>query len=490
MMVKRVLAAVVLMAAGAAVLALLQLVWVAPVTEPPVAAPPAVATHASSLTLTPEAVTRAGIRTDVVRAAGGAGPRRFPGVVEPNGYLTVDVTTLLEGTVLDVRVSLGDAVRAGAVVARLRSPELTDQIRNWLTIRAERDVVAARLARVTRLAAIGAASTQDLEDARAADVRASTELETARARLLRLGLGPAKLDALVGGDAIPDAFDVVAHASGVVITRQVNPGQNVDAGQPIVTVADLSPVWVMGDVFESELASMAVGQSVQITSAAYPARVWAGRVAYIEPEVARETRTIKVRVEVPNPDRVLKFGMLVSLDAQARASASGVAVPPAAVQTIGAVEVVYVETAPGQYVERLVSDIAAGDVVVTEGSFALRAERERLGWPPPAATRRNLPPPAATSRDLPPPAATRVIEITASGLVPDRVTVPANQAVDLVFIRRVEETCGTELAIPDLGVRRDLPLDVRVTVRLPPRAPGELSFSCGMDMLKGVIIVR
>ncbi len=84
---------------------------------------------------------------------------------------------------------------------------------------------------------------------------------------------------------------------------------------------------------------------------------------------------------------------------------------------------------------------------------------------------------------------TRVVEITAAGLVPARVTVPANQPVDLVFIRRVDQTCGTEVDIPDLKVRRPLPLNECVTIRLPPQPPGELSFSCGMDMLKGVIVV-
>jgi len=134
--------------------------------------------------------------------------------------------------------------------------------------------------------------------------------------------------------------------------------------------------------------------------------------------------------------------------------------------------------------------VRAGDRVVTTGSFALRAERERLGWPPPmpaVAPAIAVPtPPAASASSV----AVRVVEITAAGLVPARVTVPANQPVDLVFIRRVDDTCGTQVEIPDLKVQRDLPRDERVTIRLPPQSPRDLSFSCGMDMLKGVIIVR
>jgi plastocyanin domain-containing protein len=69
------------------------------------------------------------------------------------------------------------------------------------------------------------------------------------------------------------------------------------------------------------------------------------------------------------------------------------------------------------------------------------------------------------------------------------VTVPANQPVDLVFVRRVDDSCGEDVMIPALGIRRALPLNKEVVIRLPARQPGELTFSCGLDMLRGVIVV-
>ncbi len=516
-MVTRILAALGLVALGAAGYAAVQSVW--PSTnavdhtahvDVPMAMPAGGPTAPSptSLSLTPEAVARAGIRAEPAGRDGTAGPLRLPATVEPDGYRTVEVTTLLPGTVLEMPVTLGAVIPAGTVVGRLRSPALTDEIRQWLTMRADRDVVANRLTRAKRLAEIGAASREALEEAEAADVRAATDLATAHARLVRLGVPESRLASLGEGAPLPDTFDVVAEAGGQVIARPVNPGQQVEAGRVLVTLADLSSVWVMGDVFEADLTRLAVGRAVRVTAGAFSDRTWTGRLTYIEPEVARETRTVKVRVEVPNGDRALRLGMLTNIEVDAPAAES-VSVPRTAVQMLGAASVVYVETATGEYAERVVAigaesggrveildGLLAGESVVVAGAFALRSERERLGWAPPVPravpVRRPAESPVVRS-GAPAPAApavlTRVIEITQAGLVPATVTVPASQPVDLVFIRRVEETCGTDLVIPELGITRQLPLGTPVTVRLPPHEPGEVTFACGMNMLKGTIIV-
>jgi RND family efflux transporter MFP subunit len=514
MMMTRILAALGFVAVGAIGLAVVQSVWPSSSVADHAntlssldAPPPSAAPSASDgiLRLSPEAVARAGIRVEAVGRGGIAQPLRMPATVEPDGYRTVEVTTLLPGTVLDMPVRLGDVIRAGTVVGRLRSPALTDEVRRWLTLRAERDVAASRLARTRRLAEIGAASRGDLEEDEAADVRAATDLTGAHARLVRLGLGEPRLAELVDGAPLPETFDVVAEAGGQVIARPVNPGQHVEAGQTLLTLADLSSVWVMGDVFEADLAVLSVGSVVRVTTGAFPERAWTGRLTYVEPEVARDTRTVKIRVEVPNPDRALRLGMLTSIEVAAR-SAPAVTVPRGAVQTLGTASVVYVETSAGEYTERVVrvgaesggrvavlDGLAAGESVVVDGSFALRSERERLGWAPPTPPA-GLPvaepeTSAQAAVAVEPTVATRRIEITAAGLVPARVTVPAGQPVDLVFIRRVEETCGTDVVVPELGVTRDLPLDTPITIRLPAREPGEVAFTCGMGMLKGTIVV-
>lgn len=507
-MIKRILFSVGLVAIGAVGFYLVDRWTSSPQTpasgetsvEPSVAPAPA---SGRTLTLSTEAITRAGITVIAVGQGGVAATRRLPGVVEPHGYRVVDVTPLMSGSVTEVRAELGHVIRQGTVVARLRSPELTDEVRQWLTLKAERDVVAQRLARTESLAKIGAASRQDLEEDQASLVRVRAELDTARLRLERLGVSESRLASMGQGDSLPEVFDVVAQAGGVVTARMVNPGQNVAVGEPILTVADRSRVWIIADVFEADLGQVREGQQARVTSETFAGRAWTGRVAYLDPAINRDTRTAKVRVEVENRDEALRFGMFVTVELGVPGGSSDVVVPRDAVQSLGPVDVVFIEQAPGRFVERVVQlgattgdavvvthGLVSGDRVVTSGSFALRAERDRLGWPPPV-------PPAPPSGSTPsqpvadgqPAVTTRVIEITAAGLVPPRVTVPANQPVDLVFIRRVTETCGTEVDIPSLNIRRPLPLDERITIRLPPQPPGELSFSCGMDMLKGVIIV-
>ncbi len=510
-MTRRMCAALGLVALGAAGFAAVQRMWpqspgVDDTTRQVHALTPVTAPMSTDgiLRLSPEAVARAGIRIEQATHTTQAGVVRVPAVVEPDGYRTVGVTTLLPGTVLAVPVSLGDSVRAGMVVGRLRSPALTDEVRQWLSVRAERAVVVNRLSRARRLAEIGAASRDDLDAAQAADVRLATELATLHARLIRLGLPEDRIVALSPGAPLPDTFAVVAEAGGQVIARPVNPGQHVEAGRTLLTLSDLSTVWVMGDVFEADLGAMATGRQVRVTTGAFPGRSWTGRLTYIEPEVARETRTVKVRVEVPNADRALRLGMLAGIEVEAQAT-SIVTVPLGAVQMLGSASVVYVEAGTGEFVERVVAvgaetsgrvqvqaGLIAGEPVVVAGSFALRSERERLGWAPPAPLPVSAAPPPATvpaSSAAAPGVLTRRIEITAAGLVPARVTVPAGQPIDLVFIRRVEETCGTDVVVPELGITRDLPLDTPVTIRLPAHEPGELAFTCGMGMLKGTIVV-
>lgn len=196
---------------------------------------------------------------------------------------------------------------------------------------------------------------------------------------------------------------------------------------------------------------------------------------------------------------------------------AGPVVPRTAVQTIGGRQVVYVAdvAVPGRFVARDVtvgeaagdrvpvrSGLAAGDRVVVEGSFFLRAEAERSGQAAagadPHAAHGSSTAPAAPpvapagpspsrSSSQPGPEARTVM--VAAGFEPARLTVPAGVPLQLTFIRTTDATCATEVVIPDLKLRRALPLNQPVIVEIPARPAGELAFACGMDMLKGTIVV-
>ena len=144
---------------------------------------------------------------------------------------------------------------------------------------------------------------------RAEHVRHEGELREALARLKLLGLDAATLrDAHAAGTS---TIMVTAPQAGVITARPATSGMTVEASTVLATIAQRSPVWIIADVYERDVAQIAVGGTATATSAAYPGSEWRGRVTYIAPEVRPETRTVQVRVEVPNEDGRLKFGMFV-----------------------------------------------------------------------------------------------------------------------------------------------------------------------------------
>ena len=187
---------------------------------------------------------------------------------------------------------------------------------------------------------------------------------------------------------------VPAPRDGVVTERLVNVGVNVDVSTKLFAVVDLSTVWVVADLYEQDFGRVRVGSAATVTTSAYPDAVVEGRVGYIDPQVSLQTRTAKVRVEVPNPRGELRLGMYADVSIAGTGRAPTLVVSQGAVQRVGDRTVVYLANTRnrGEFVEREVrlgaasgglvevrSGLHAGEAIVTEGSFLVRAERERLG---------------------------------------------------------------------------------------------------------------
>jgi RND family efflux transporter MFP subunit len=343
------------------------------------------------ITLTPDAIQRAGIKT-VAATKGTAGTTlHLPGVVQPNAYKNVDVTSLVAGRVTQVKAELGQQVMQNEVIATVYSPELADAQTAFITAKANRDAHGLKLTRTQRLYAIGAASREELEQMTAQATEMDRMLETARARLGLLGIPEDRAQRLASPADVVTTFDVKAPIAGVITKRSANPGLNIDMATPLFTVTDLSTVWVVADLYERDFAGVGVGSPVTVTTMAYPGLELQGRVQYIDPQVQAETRTAKLRAEVPNSGHRLRLGMFVDVNLAARATRPVVMVPKAAVQSVGAQTVVYVSPKPGRFVPRevtvgdtmgneiaITSGLDSGDQVVSEGAFFLRAEHERL----------------------------------------------------------------------------------------------------------------
>ena len=343
------------------------------------------------VTLSPEMLARAGVKTASVTRGTSATRLHLPGVIAPNAYKSVDVTSLVSGRVTQVRAELGQRVMLGDVLATIYSPELADAQTAFIAAVAEHTAHDQRQARAQRLFAIGAVSRQELEALEAERADRDAKTETLRARLVLLGIPEERTQRLANRLDVVTTFDVKAPMAGVVITRGANQGLNVDPSTPLFTVTDLSTVWVMADLYERDFANVGVGSAATISTAAYPGLSLRGRVAYVDPRVEPETRTAKLRVEVPNARDRLRLGMFVDVSVGAAAARSVVLVPKSALQAVGAASVVYVASGEGRFTQRavvvgdasgdqvaIVNGLEPGESVVTEGAFFVRAAAARM----------------------------------------------------------------------------------------------------------------
>jgi RND family efflux transporter MFP subunit len=350
----------------------------------------------ATLNVAPEVAARAGIKVEAVgeQLAPEALQQAATGVVQANAYRSTPVVSLVGGRLVSVAAEAGQEVRRGQQLAVVFSDELAMAQSRYLSAQAELEEHHQHHARTIRLLEIGAASREEFEQATSVLKKAEAESAAQRQRLLLLGLTPQRVAALRGPAQVSSEVSLPAPTGGTVISRAANPGEVVEANKEILRVADLSNVWVVGQVFERDLARVRTGSGASVTSDAYPGRVWRGRVTYVDPQLDPSTRTAQVRVEVANPGQALKLGMFVNVGfgALGTAEATAPTVPASAVQTLGGRTVVFLATNdPSTYVVRpvrvgaeaagrypVLEGLHVGDRVVAEGSFMLRAEWLKL----------------------------------------------------------------------------------------------------------------
>src|SRR6266536_892496 len=362
----------------------------APAASTATASAPAPAEPAgeAEVVLSPEALARAGIKTAPVTAISGGTAVTVPGSVMANAYREVKVTPIAAGIVTKVHVELGAVVRRGAPLVTLFSAELAESQTKYMSMAALLEADHKKLERTQKLVEIGAASRQDLEEITAVHEAHATEIEAARQRLQLLGLSAEQVRTLTSPSQVVSTIVVPAPIAGVITSRSANLGQVVAMGQELLSVTDLSEVWVVGDLYEQDFKTVTVGSDATITTPAYPGLTLHGRVSYIDPRVDPQSRTAKARIEVPNSDGRLRLGMYVTVSFMTP-GANAVVVPRSAVQAIGDRQVVFVSAGneDRKFIQRKVrlgspigdnysvlSGLKPGESVVTEGSFFLRAE--------------------------------------------------------------------------------------------------------------------
>jgi cobalt-zinc-cadmium efflux system membrane fusion protein len=315
-------------------------------------------------------------------------------VVEVTGTVAFDgdqATTVLSpvsGPVTRVLVQPGDKVSRGQPLAYVTSPDFAAAVADFRKAAAtERNL--ARIAKLdSALFANDALARRDLEQAETDALAAHADREAALAQLRALGLDQATLAKLDSGGSVPVVEAAIrAPLAGTVVERLVSPGQLLEAGATSAfTVANLSRVWVMASVFESDLPSVRVGDAALVTLTNLPDTV-KGRVDNIAAEVDPETRATSVRIVVPNSEQLLKKDMYVRVAIQSHRPRDGMLVPVSAVlRDDDNRPIVYVAADSLGFERRSITlgarqdgsyevtdGLAPGDRVVTEGGHCLQS---------------------------------------------------------------------------------------------------------------------
>ncbi|HEY0868569.1 MAG TPA: efflux RND transporter periplasmic adaptor subunit [Fimbriimonas sp.] len=325
------------------------------------------------------------------------------------------------------------------------------------------------------------------------------------AEAARQGIGKARamvqesVAGLKGATTQRGYSELRAQTDGVITQRQISPGQTVSPGQAVLKVAQINPIRLQANVPEGDLARIEVGARVSITHRGRDEQPAVARVTSVSPSLDAQARTGIVEAVLANPSRRFLPGQFVTMSITVGEQATDLTIPVAAVQqdvvpgqgTISTGTQAFVWTASpienlaGQYtVSRtpvelgdVMGDLVAvreglrpGQQVVVQGSGNLRAGQTVVS--------------TAAARE------TQTVTVTNAGFDPPTISLAAGKATTVTFVRTEEGGCGEEVVFPTLNIRKELPLNEPVPIEIPAQKEGSLTFTCGMDMLRGKVVVR
>jgi membrane fusion protein, copper/silver efflux system len=296
--------------------------------------------------------------------------------VDTVGKITVDeknirkVSSWYAGRIERLTVNfMGQYVRKGQEIFTIYSPDMVTAQKEYLIARAS----AARL------------KSSDFPE-----IASGSEgvLDAARTRMKLWGLTDAQIHRLDKTGQVSNTVSVYSPVSGTVTDIKAREGDYVTEGSEVFTVSDLSRVWMEAEVYEYEFSKVSLGSRVEVTADAYPGRVFRGRVSFIDPTVNPDTRTVRVRVDMPNGNGMLKPEMFVTARIMSK-PVRGVVVPASAVLYTGMGNVAWVEESPDVFTMRsvttglrsgddfqILAGLKPGERVVTQGGFLIDSEAQ------------------------------------------------------------------------------------------------------------------
>ncbi|MEM7446746.1 MAG: efflux RND transporter periplasmic adaptor subunit [Myxococcota bacterium] len=300
-----------------------------PVTPPPGASGPQ-----TRVQLTETAFRTSGIRLEQVSSRHvSSDGTRVPAEIQFDPDRLAHISPLVDGQIVSVSVTIGDRVESGDELATFRSVELGQARAELSRASAVRETAEANLERQRRLRDEGISSERSLLEAQQAFDEADAARDAARSRLRVFGVR--------GGSGSDMAL--TSPISGVVVERHATRGENVSTEDTLFVVADVSEVWVIARAYEQHIPLARVGMGASLTVGSHPERQWTGSVDYVALSLDESSRTLPIRVSVPNSDGALRPGMFGTLTIAGGEGAAGLSVPVSAVQSLNGGDIVFVQ---------------------------------------------------------------------------------------------------------------------------------------------------
>lgn len=333
--------------------------------------------HGLKVKLSAETEKRAGIQT--VRASASIGSSQVPVTarVVYDATKQARLNARAPGVVRDLRVDIGSQVKKGDALVSIDSPAVGADRARLTAANAHLAIATANYERQSQLRRDNITSEKEL-------LASSQALEAAKGEVAALA---ASLSVIGASGGSGGSYILRAPFDGVVTERSATIGTLVQLDQVLIEVVDTAKVWVELDVPESELGRIQVGQRAYVSVDALTNREFEGSLVYLAPSVDSHTRTTRARVDIENPDGLLRANMFGRARIAVSDEVTAVRVPRAAVQKAKSVDVAFVRKSPGDFETRRVtlgssdgefvevrSGIVAGEDVVTTGSFLLKTE--------------------------------------------------------------------------------------------------------------------
>ncbi len=357
-----------------------------------VASKPVAPTAAGIVTMLPDELSRVGLEVHPVSRSGFRTHREFPGIVQPNERNMAEITTLVRGRVIDVYADLGQEVKENATLAILYSSELGLAQSAYLKARAKRHLAERVYGRAKFLLEEKVIGEAEAQRRQAELLSIQAEADEAHDRLKLLGMDDKEFTRLERSREIRSVVPIVAPFSGRIIGRNLTRGEVVETTENLFVVADLSQVWVRANIPEKDIpfvhsVSVSGNLEAEVQINAYPDEVFKGAITYVGDVLDPVTRTMQLRLELPNPDGRLKPEMFATIRLYSQALPDRLAVPEAALQRDQGRTFVFVQRSATEYELRnvqvgesngtltaVLDGLAEGEQVVTHGAFVLKSE--------------------------------------------------------------------------------------------------------------------